>query len=172
MAGNSKKALMERLFTEHGERMRAFFGKRLRRQPEVAELVQEVYLRMLRVRDIDLIQNPEAYLYTVASNLAKEHAMQARGFQQPLELEDPSVQAQLAELPTFGHDIDTAVRVKRLREVLRQLSPKCQAAVVMHYWHDMTYEAIADRLEISAHMVKKYLSQALMHCRRRMVRLG
>src|SRR3954447_14501229 len=107
MAGNSKKALMERLFTEHGERMRAFFGKRLRRQPEVAELVQEVYLRMLRVRDIDLIQNPEAYLYTVASNLAKEHAMQARGFQQPLELEDPSVQAQLAELPTFGHDIDT-----------------------------------------------------------------
>lgn len=172
MAADPKKALMERLFTEHGGRMRAFFGKRLRRQPDVAELVQEVYLRMLRVRDVDLIRNPEAYLYTVAGNLAKEHAMQERSLQQPVDLDDPAVQAQLAELPAFGSDIDTNLRIKRLREVLQQLSPKCQAAVLMHYWHGMTYEAIAGQLGVSAHMVKKYLSQALVHCRRRMARLG
>lgn len=57
MAADHKQALLERLFTEHGNRMRAFFGKRLRRKPDVAELVQEVYLRMLRVRDVDLIRS-------------------------------------------------------------------------------------------------------------------
>jgi len=36
----------------------------------------------------------------------------------------------------------------------------------------LTYEEIALRLGISSHMVKKYLSQGLTHCRRRMARLG
>ena len=31
---------------------------------------------------------------------------------------------------------------------------------------------IAQQLGISTHMVKKYLGQALVHCRRRMARLG
>ena len=127
---------------------------------------------MLRVRDIETLRNPEGYLYTVASNLAKEHAAQERGAQYSLDVDDPAVQEQLAELPAFGTCIDTETRIKRLREVLRQLPPKCHAAVVLAYWHGMSYEAIAERLEISPHMVKKYLSQALMHCRRRMARLG
>jgi RNA polymerase sigma-70 factor (ECF subfamily) len=171
MAEDSKTALIHRLFTEHGNRVRRFFSRRVRRQSEIDELVQEVYLRMLRVPDIEMLRNPAAYLYTVASNLAKEHAVQERRLQQSLDVDDPAIQEQLAELPAFAGFVDAEVRVKRLREVLRQLPPKCHAAVVMQYWHGMSYEAIAEKLEISPHMVKKYLSQALMHCRRRMARL-
>ena len=171
MAADSKKVLIERLFAEQAGRLRAFLSRRVRRQPDVAELVQEVYLRMLRVRDIETLRNPEAYLYTIASNLAKEHAAQEHSAQQALDVDDPAVQEQLADLPAFGAYVDKEARIKRLREVLRQLPPKCQAAVVMAYWHGMSYEAIAARLEISPNMVKKYLSQAVIHCRRRMGRL-
>jgi RNA polymerase sigma-70 factor (ECF subfamily) len=87
-------------------------------------------------------------------------------------MDDPSVQDQLAELPAFGAQIDADVRIERLREVLRTLSPKCHAAVVLAYWHGMSYQAIAERLGISPNMVKKYLSQALVKCRLRMARLG
>jgi RNA polymerase sigma-70 factor (ECF subfamily) len=78
------------------------------------------------------------------------------------------VQDQLAELPSFGGQLDQERCIGRLREVLDQLSPKCRAAVVLQYWHGQSYEEIAARLGISTNMVKKYLSQALMHCRRRM----
>jgi RNA polymerase sigma factor (sigma-70 family) len=172
MSAEFKRALIERLFVEQGGRLRAFLGRRVRRQPEIAELVQEVYVRMLGVRDIESLRNPEAYLYTVASNLAKEHAVRERAAQQAIDLDDPSVQELLAEVPAFGASIDTEQRVKRLRQLLRQLPPKCHAAVVLAYWHGLTYDAIAERLDVSPHMVKKYLSQALMHCRRRMARLG
>jgi RNA polymerase sigma-70 factor (ECF subfamily) len=118
------------------------------------------------------VRNPEAYLYAVASNLAKEHARRARHYSNVTDIDDPLVQDQLAELPAFGGDLDREQRVKRLREVLRQLSPKCQAAVELQYWHGLSYEEIAQRLGISTNMVKKYLSQALVHCRRRMARLG
>jgi DNA-directed RNA polymerase specialized sigma24 family protein len=44
--------------------------------------------------------------------------------------------------------------------------------VALRFWQGQSYDEIAQRLDISANMVKKYLSQALVHCRRRMQRLG
>jgi RNA polymerase sigma factor (sigma-70 family) len=167
----TKKTLVERLFAEHGGSLRAFLYRRVRRHPDAAELAQEVYVRMLRVPDIGVIRNPEAYLYTVASNLAKEHARHEHTERGALDVDDPLVQEELAELPAFAGQLDTEQRIKMLREVLHQLPPKCHAAVVLQYWHGLSYEEIAQRLEVSTHMVKKYLSQALTHCRRRMARL-
>jgi RNA polymerase sigma factor (sigma-70 family) len=168
----TKKTLVARLFAQHGGALQAFLYRRVHRHPDAAELAQEVYLRMLRIADMETIRNPEAYLYTVASNLAKEHARHTRKDGAALDVDDPLVQEQLAELPALAGDLDTEVRIKRLREVLQQLPPKCHAAVVMQYWHGLSYEEIAQRLGVSTHMVKKYLSQALVHCRRRMARLG
>jgi RNA polymerase sigma factor (sigma-70 family) len=167
-----KKSLVERLFVEHGGALQAFLYRRVRRHPDAAELAQEVYVRMLRVPDMTSVRNPEAYLYAVASNLAKEHSHRVPHGSRELDIDDPLVQGQLAELPAFGGNIDREWRIKRLREVLDQLSPKCRAAVVLQYWHGQSYEEIARRLGISTNMVKKYLSQALIHCRRRMARLG
>jgi RNA polymerase sigma-70 factor (ECF subfamily) len=172
MSDDSKKTLFERLIADHGARLRAFLSRRVRRQEDIAELAQEVFLRMLRIPDFEKLRNPQAYMYTVASNLIKEHAVRERTAQQALDVDDPLIQEQFAEVPAFGADIDAERRIKRLREVLRQLPPKCHAAVVMAHWHGMSYEAIAARLDVSPHMVKKYLSQALLHCRRRMARLG
>lgn len=169
---DSKKALVERLFAEHGGALRAFFSRRVRRGPDAAELAQEVYLRLLRIPDVDAIRNPEAYLYTVASNLAKEHSLQERRQRSSVDLENPEIQEQLAVLPGFAGLLDTQARVKRLREVLLELPPKCQAAVALQYWEGLSYAEIGERLEISPNMVKKYLSRALVHCRRRMARLG
>jgi RNA polymerase sigma-70 factor (ECF subfamily) len=167
-----KKTLLERLFAEQRGALQAFLSRRVRRHPDAEELSQEVYVRMLRIPDIGAIRNPEAYLYTVASNLAKERARQEHRDAAALDVDDPLVKEQLAELPAFASQLDTEERIKRLREVLQQLPPKCHAAVVLQYWHGLSYEEIAQRLGVSTHMVKKYLSQALVHCRRRMARLG
>jgi RNA polymerase sigma-70 factor (ECF subfamily) len=166
----TKKDLVERLFAEHGAALRAFFYQRVRPRPDAAELAQEVYVRMLRISDIDAIRNPEAYLYTVASNLAKEHRVLEQRGANTIDVEDA---AELLAAPTLvSGEIDTERRIKRLHEVLRQLPPKCQVAVALHYWHGMSYQEVAPQLGVSTHMVKKYLSQALTHCRRRMARLG
>ena len=168
----AKRALVERLFAAHRGALQAFFYRRIRNRSDAADLAQEVYVRMLRIRDTGVIRDTEAYLYTVASNLAKEHGALDRRRGTTVDVEDLAVQEQLSELPAFDNQIDTRVRTERLREVLRQLSPKCHAAVVLQYGHGLTYEQIAARLGVSPRMVKKYLGQALAHCRRRMTRLG
>jgi RNA polymerase sigma-70 factor (ECF subfamily) len=166
------KALIERLFAQHGTALQAFLRRRIRVIPDAPDLAQEVYLRMLRVSDSDTIRNPELYLYAVANNLVKENAVLERRRAAWDDIDDSAVQEQLAELPQFDGEIDTDLRTQRLREVLAQLSPKCRAAVLLQYGHDLSYAEIAKRLGVSTHMVKKYLAQALLHCRRRMQSLG
>jgi RNA polymerase sigma factor (sigma-70 family) len=167
-----KHTLVERLFAEQGGALRTFLARRVRKLPDVAELAQEVYLRMLRLEDSSIIENPEAYLFTVANNLAKEHSRQEGRSSGAIDIDDPLIQQQLAVLPSFGAELDKQQRIARLQEVLRQLPAKCHAVVVLQYWHGLSYDEIAQRLGISSSMVKKYLSQAMVHCRKRMARLG
>lgn len=168
----ASKTLVGRLFAVHRGGLQAFFFRRVRHHADAADLAQEVYVRMLRVKDMGTIRNSEAYLYTVARNLAVEHAALDRRQGIAVDAEDPITQEELAEHAGFDSEIDTAQRVKRLREVLRQLPPKCHATVVLQYVHGLNHQQIAERLDVSPRMVKRYLAQALGHCRRRMARLG
>ena len=167
-----KNGLVERLFAAHSGALQAFFYRRVRHRSDASDLAQEVYLRMLRVKDTAAIRDLEAYLYAVASNLAKEHAASSRRRGVSVDVEDATVEEQLAQPPSFEGEILTAQQVKRLREVLRGLPPKCHAAVVLQYVHGQSHQQIAERLHVSPRMVKQYVGQALGHCRRRMARWG
>ena len=171
MAEPSKKRLVERLFAGHRLALQAFFYRRIRTKSDAPDLAQEVYVRMLRVSDIQAIRDPERYLFTVASNLVKEYAVLDRWQSRGVSIDEGSIQQQLGELPTLDGQLAVTQRVARLRTVLAQLSPKCRAAVILQYRHGMSYEEIGERLGVSPHMVKKYLAQALAHCRRRMAGL-
>ena len=84
-------------------------------------------------------------------------------------IDDPTAAAQLATAPSFSSEVDLQQRRQFLHVVLAELRPKCRAAVVLAYWQELSYEEIGQRLGVSANMVKKYLSQAIRHCRERMV---
>jgi RNA polymerase sigma factor (sigma-70 family) len=166
----SSKAFVERLFAHRGA-LQAFFYRRLRTKSDAADLVQEVYLRMLRVSDADTILNPEAYLFTVARNLLTENAAVDRRQAESADVGETHGTQTLPDVPEFDTALDVTREVARLRVVLKQLSPECCAAVMLKYRHELSYQEIADRLEVSPSMVNKYLRQALSHCRRRLARL-
>jgi RNA polymerase sigma factor (sigma-70 family) len=168
----SARHSIERLFAEQYAALVGFFYRRTRSKADAPDLAQEVYLRMLRVKDLDAIQSPQSYLFTVAGNLLKEDAILQRKRGNRVDIVETADDWQLQHVPNFVGDIDTANRVERLRIVLQQLSPKCRAAVVLQYRDGLSYQEIADRLNVSPHMVKKYLTQALIHCRGRMSRLA
>ena len=169
--GETKKALIERLFAVHRSTLQAFFYRRIRHQADAKDLAQEVYVRMLRVKDPESIRDMEAYLFTVASNLAKEHAARQGRRGPTLNVEDSPALDELAETVALDAEIDTARQVKWLREVLKELPPRWHAAVVLRYSQDLSREEIADRMGVSPAMVKKDLAKALGRCRRRMAGL-
>jgi|SRR5579859_1394810 len=171
-AGEARPSLVGRLFAEHRAALQSFFLRRIRSKADAADLAQEVYVRMLQIREPGAIRNPVSYLYTVAHNLVKEHAVLDRRQASGVDIDEDSAQEQLGTLPTFDGDHDTTQRVARLGIVLKQLRPKCRAAVELRFTHGLPYRAIAAHLGVSPQMAKKYVAQALGHCRRRMAALG
>ena len=171
-AAESKPSLVERLFAEQRGALQTFFLRRIRAKADAADLAQEVYVRMLRVSNQDAIRNPIHYLYTVANNLVKEHAVLERRQASGIDIDEAPAHEQLKTLPAFDGDLDTAQRVLRLGIVLQQLRPKCRAAVELRFTHDLSYREIAMHLGVSPQMAKKYVAQGLSHCRRRMAQLG
>lgn len=167
-----KPSLVGRLFAEHRGALQSFFLRRIRSKAEAADLAQEVYVRMLRIRDPAAIRDPVSYLYTIAFNLVKENAVLDRRRASGIDIDEMSAQEQLGTLSAFADDVDAAQRAARLRVVLQQLRPKCRAAVELRFMHDLTFREIAVHLGVSPQMAKKYVVQGLGHCRRRMARMG
>lgn len=164
-----KHATWSALFAQKRATLSNYFLRRVAHRWDAQDLVQEVYVRLLRIEPADAaqIRSPEAYLFTVAANLVKEHAVLRQ--QQPLgsdELEH--VVEQLAAPTNLELDIDSESRQRHLSALIDRLSPKCRAVLVMHYRDELSYREIAERMSISTHMVKKYIVKGLATCRQRM----
>lgn len=171
-AAEPKPSLVERLFAEHRGALQTFFLRRIRAKADAGDLAQEVYVRMLRLSDETAIRNPVHYLYTVANNLMKEHAVLDRRQASGIDIDEAPPHEQLETLPHFDDDLDATQRVARLGSVLKQLRPKCRAAVELRFTQGLSYRAIAIHLGVSPQMARKYVEQGLSHCRRRMAALG
>ena len=101
-----------------------------------------------------------AYLFRIARNLLHEWYTSSPPPAEPLD------EVELADEGLTVEDrAELAQHMDRLEEVLRHLSPKCRAVILMHRRDGMTYDEIAAKLGISSSMVKKYLSQGLARCR-------
>ena len=159
---------MEKLFAEHRRALQAYFYRRIRAKSDAPDLAQEVYLRMLRVSDPEAIRNPQLYLYTVASNLVKEHALLEQRQANRLDLDAVDVQQWLGELPSLEAELEGSQMVERLGTVVERLPARWRTALILLNRYGLTYQQIGERLGVSSNMVKKYLAQALGQCRRAM----
>src|SRR5262244_2613711 len=120
MAG-LRRGFVEKLFAEHRRALQAYFYRRIRAKSDAPDLAQEVYLRILRLSDPNAIRNPQLYLYTVASNLVKEHAMLELRRGEPLELDEAMVQQRLRELPALEEELESRQINERLNAALDEL---------------------------------------------------
>ena len=166
----SPRSLIANLLARKHE-LHSFVARRLRGRRDAADLVQETYLRMLRVSHAS-IENPEHYLLAVASNLVKEHAVMRSRRDSHETAMDPQ------NLPDLPIDIDYAADYhletlrNRLAAVVRQLPARYQLVLSMTYDDNLSQAEIAEQLGVSRSMVQKILTKAHAHCRSRMVQGG
>ncbi|MBB5884070.1 RNA polymerase sigma factor [Xanthomonas sp. LMG 8992] len=160
------------MFAEHGPVLRGFFVRRGARE-DAEDMVQETYLRLLRAhrQQGEAIANPEAYLYTVAQNLAREQA--ARRRQAPLRIDEME---QFSQLLAAGDDVEDSThqrqRQQHLQALLADLPSRTRAVLVMQYRDGLSYKQIAERMGVSPHMVKKHVVRGLSACRRALADSG
>jgi RNA polymerase sigma factor (sigma-70 family) len=168
--GSWKERFLSMVVARHGRPLLRFFVSRLPNSANAPDLVQEVYMRIVRLDRPDLIRSPEAYLFTIASNIAHEHTLKNSRHPPHIALDDIPPDDVPVDGAAFGCVDPEAIavrrdRVQRLKSVLSELSPKARATLIWHRRDGHTYNEIGERLGVSRNMVKKYLAQAIAHCR-------
>jgi RNA polymerase sigma-70 factor (ECF subfamily) len=164
----SAQELVTGLVASHGMQLRRFVFARARNVADVPDIVQEVYLRMLRISNADSIRSPEAYLFTVAQHVVQQHTMRQSATPPTVQL------AQLLNEPATTNDADPGLALEAqqclegMQVALEELSPKARATFMLHRRDGLSFDEIAARLETSRPMVKKYLMKALLHLRLRL----
>jgi RNA polymerase sigma-70 factor (ECF subfamily) len=133
---------------------------------EVAEeLAQETYVRFLRqAEEPRPILDLNAYLFTIASNLARDHlrVIKRENEREYVTLDD--------DMP--DHNLDPEAQVVRqclenqLQRAISDLPAKTREIFLLYRADELSYKQIASRLDISERTVEHHLHQALLHCRK------
>jgi RNA polymerase sigma-70 factor (ECF subfamily) len=146
-------------------RLTRFLERRVRSPVDAQDLAQEVYLRLLRVERLDLIEQPEAYLYRVARNIAMEWRMRASQ-SRPHAADELDALVDLTTPETLTQE---AVNAHGFESALRSLKSTERAIVFLKLRDDMTHEEIARHLGITPRMVRRHLANGYAKLRRRLV---
>lgn len=169
MPTEDKQTFVSALVREHGQRLRSFLAARLRSAAaaDLPDLVQEVYLRLLRIPSHETIRSPRAYLFTVALHVLHQHTLSRSAIPEAVDIAEV-----LAELETRAGDnpalhAEVREQLAEFDQVLRELPSQSYTVFVLHRQYGYSREEIAQQLGLSLPMVKKHLARALAHCRLR-----
>jgi RNA polymerase sigma factor (sigma-70 family) len=152
------------MYGDHNNWLQGWLRRRLGNTSDAADLAQDVFVRLLvKPRGFDSTTEARAFLRTVADGLCidlwrrreLEHAWMVVLRDQPATLV-PSLEEQAIILQAL-HDID---------KILASLPHKAASAFVMAVGCDMTDREVAQALGVSTRMVRKYVTQAMLHCMR------
>jgi RNA polymerase sigma factor (sigma-70 family) len=168
MSAEAARALITGLVASHGVKLRRFLLLRLRNAADVPDILQEVYLRMLRVPNVESIRSPEAYLFTVAQHVVQQHGLRQSASPPSIELSEMLNSARAVPDVDPVLDLDAQQCLEQLQAELDRLPPKLRATFLLHRRDGLSLEEIAQRLGTSLPMVKKNLMQALVQLRQRL----
>ena len=154
-------------FERYGSELQRYLLRRLERSQDAEDVVQEVFMRLLRVEDKDIIRNPRAYLYGIALHVVREFKARQEKAGTWITLEPDEVARRVEQTDRILPDElpDRIGLQRQIERALRQLPPAHRMVFLLHKRDGFSYEEIAMKLRISVHMVDKYLLQAKVRLR-------
>jgi len=168
LSQTDKRTFIAELEKQHGQRLRRFLTARLRRTADVPDLVQEIYLRLLRIDHHETIRSSEAYLFTIAFHVLHQHLLRRSAMPEAVEITTLIDQMESAPCTDPLSQAETQQQLEELQSALSQLSPKAQAVLLLHRRDGYSLQEIANQLGFSRANAAKYLAKALLHCRQQM----
>jgi RNA polymerase sigma factor (sigma-70 family) len=154
----------EKAVEHYGERLHAFLARRMHKpqDDDVKDLVQEVYMQLLKANNTALVRNPVAYIMTTAAHVAEKFGKRDKRARHYV-CADSELMEFAAENPLEPPTDQMARRLstqKQLNAALARLPPVYQLVLLRFYRDGLSYVEIRRELKISIHQVERYLAHA------------
>ena len=170
-----KAQFLQQLVEDYGSSLERFLSRKLDNPADAAEVAQEAFLRIYRLKQPEKLDNARAFLFQVASNLAVDQLRHRSLHYRFLKSEESQAVDTEASEPLAGaaspeQILNAREKLARIYEAIDQLPAKCRQAFLLHRNSGMSYNEIARELDVSVSSVEKYILQALKQCRAALAR--
>jgi len=168
---DKKSQFINQLVANQGSSLERFLARKLDNPADAAEVAQEAFLRLYRLREPEKLNNARAFLFQVASNLAVDH-LRRRSLHyrflksEKIQLPEGEPTDSNAGAASPEQIISAREKLALIYEAIDGLPIRCRQAFMLHRNSGLSYTDIARELDVSVSSVEKYILQALKACRR------
>jgi RNA polymerase sigma factor (sigma-70 family) len=134
-----------------------YLGRRLKNRQDADDLAQEVFARLLRVKNVELIRNPLAYILGIAAHVVREFREHEQ--HQCVVFSSDIAESQVAEATSDGltNSSERLELQNSIDNALKQLPPTHQAVLILVKRDGLSYREVAEKTGLSVHTIEKYL---------------
>jgi RNA polymerase sigma-70 factor (ECF subfamily) len=150
-------------FLEHVTFLKKFLTRFLREQQDIDDVIQETYLRAYSAEQIKSIEQPKAFLFRIARNLAlTELTKKSRQITDYLADFDESV---VMGSETLEEEIEAREHLGLYCEAVAALPEQCRRVYLLRKVHGLSHKEIAERMRLTVSSVEKHLLKGMLKCR-------
>jgi RNA polymerase sigma-70 factor (ECF subfamily) len=131
--------------------------------PDMDDLVQESYVRLIRAREAGKIGHAKAYLFTTARNAALDF-FRRRQIVSIDAVGDMSDSTVLDDRPGVADAVSKQQELDLLAEAVRGLPDRCRQTLTLRLLYGLSHKEIAAELKVSEHTVKAQLAKGMRRC--------
>lgn len=157
-----KNNKLAQLFERHYSELRFYIAKKFWWQSgEAEDLVQDTFHNVLRIDNLESIDNPRAYLFQTANNLALNRLRSLKKMDDRVEVSEVELFNEISpERIWMGNR-----NLNQLLEGLGALPEKYRKTFLLSRVENKSYREISEILGISESTVEKHIIRALKHLR-------
>ncbi len=155
------------LMQQHRGELLRFLTRKVTCQETAQDIFQETFIRFACYREKHTVENPRAFIFRIAANLAADYLRSLA--RQTYEPEHGTL---IADLEAPAASVEASVisqqEFELLMVALMELPPKCREVFILLRLKNYSYAQVEQELGISSTMILRHLNRALSHCRQRL----
>lgn len=157
---------LEDIYFSHAPKVLRFFQNRMSGRMSAEDATQETFARLASVTPRTTIDNPQAYLFTIARSVAHQVTLQSVRERQ---LRGSVPHSAAEDRPDDQPDAETRIAnredLERVLAAIADLPPRCRTVFLLSRSQELSNGEIAEQLGVTRNAVEKQIVRALIACR-------
>lgn len=145
----------------HQDQLRSYLRKQFPTVQDVDDVVQESYLRLLKVRNSTRIQSVKAFLFGIANHLAIDIIRKGKRIAARVDIEDITALNVMEDGPDAAEVASVHQEVALLAEAIHSLPRRCREIMILRKLEHLSHQEIAGKLGISPSTVEAQVNRGM-----------
>lgn len=157
--GKANRVQLDAINTAYRPALVSFFARRIHSMVEAEDLTQEVFMRLAGA-NLETVEKPEAYLFSIASNLLRDRARRQR-------VRD-GIRDEIKQMPDLGIELLDPHRVAEGQDMLNalyaaldELPEKMRRIFILYRIENVAKKTIAEQFGLGESSIDKYIGRAM-----------